>query len=166
MIQRNLSFLPILISIVILFFGYSSVKAADSGGAYIKVDHLPGLVEKLKEKLDSFLKFSTQERLKNNEYIVKKRLGELVYVIGTGQGDLIEETSSRYNTYLGKLNNIALKADNKNDKEEALKLYSDQAKILDNLHSKFEYPSGFWILLQENIDSVKIFSDKLKQSEK
>lgn len=128
----------------------------------VEVDHVANVLEKFREKVTLFFKFSKEDKYSYQKFLLEKRLAELKYVIDTKQGNLIEETSSRYSTYLGNFTDFVIKNKLTSKKEEILKMYEEHQKILDTLQINFEFESGFWLLLQHDINTVKIFSEQIK----
>lgn len=128
----------------------------------VQVDHVANIFEKLKEKITFFFKFSKKDKFNYQKFILEKRLAELKYVVDSKEWQPIEETSSRYATYLGKFNEFVLKSNLGNKKEEILKVYDRHGKILEELQRNFKFESGWWLLLQHDINSTKIFSEQIK----
>lgn len=153
--QIALFFFPVLF---ISTFGASVVYAQTQ--PKVSADHVANVFEKLKEKVTMFFKFSQEEKFEYLAYLSEKRLGELKYVIDSKQGNLIEETSSRYSTYLGNLTEYAISHKMTNKKEELKNLYDQHQKILEQLNT-FEYESGFWLLLMHNLNITKIYATQV-----
>lgn len=130
--------------------------------ANIKVESAANVIDRLKERIILFLKFSQKDKVKFYNDLIEKRLAELEYIVESGQGDRIEETSSRYSTYLGKYSEFIMSNNIKDKKEELLKMYERHLKVLDRLERNFEFGTGLWRLIEYDIDTVKIFSQKIK----
>lgn len=149
-----------LINSVIINAQEISSQASESA---IKIDRISNIRDRLFEKISFFFKFSKEQKIDYLIYLQEKRLADLKYAIDNDQGDLIEELSSRYSTYLGKMANFMSEKKLSYKKEEVLKMMERHKIIIETLHKNFEFESGFWILLQHDINTLKIFSDKIKQ---
>lgn len=134
-----------------------------SDSASIKVDHVANVLDRLKEKITLLFKFSNEEKVNYMQELTNKRLGELVYIMTTGEGDLIEELSSRYATYISRLSTFVEEKKIDNDKINLLKTYETHLNILNNIQQNFEFESGWWILLQHDINTVKMSQEKLNK---
>ena len=142
----------------------TNIILADSPQPKVEVDHVANVFEKLKERVTLFFKFSQDEKFDYQQYLAEKRLAELKYVIvDSKEGNLIEETSSRYSTFLGKFTEFAVENKMTGKKEEMLKIYGEHQKILEALNN-FEYESGFWMLMMHDINSTKIYSTQIKDN--
>ncbi len=128
----------------------------------VEVDHVANVIEKFREKVVLFFKFSKNTKVDYQQYLVEKRLAELKWVVDSKEWQPVEETSSRYSTYLGNFTDFVIKNKLTSKKEEILKMYEEHQKILDTLQRNFEFESGFWLLLQHDINTVKIFSERVK----
>lgn len=155
-----------LISLVLsllLFFSFNSALA-QSPKLEIEVNHVANVVEKFQEKVTLFLKFSKEEKYKFQKYLAEKRLSELKYVVESKQGNLVEETTSRYSTYLGNFSDFVIKKKLISNKEDILTMFETHTKILEKLQETYESESVFRMLLQHNINTIKIFSSKVKDN--
>lgn len=151
---------------MVLFFlifttGISSASDG-SPSAKIKVSSIAGSIEKVKEKITLFLKFKEQDKADYYQYLAEKRLAEEQYVIESNQIDLVEETASRYSTYVGILVNYIISNKLVDKKESTLKMLEEDEKVIDRLQNKFDYFSGWWIAIEHDKNTIKIFSQKLK----
>lgn len=158
----------LLIIFVMLFLGLQPIEAQvssnyQSSESALKVERISNIRDRLFEKISLFFKFSKENKLDYMIYLQEKRLADLKYAVDNDEGDLIEELSSRYSTYLGNMTNFISERKIKYKKEEILKMMENHSKIIENLQKNFEFESGLWILLQHDINTLKIFSDKLKQ---
>lgn len=118
--------------------------------------------DKLIERATLFFKFSDNDRFDYQKLLAEKRLSELKFVIDSGKGDLIEETSSRYSSYIGRLNNFVMSKRLVDKRQDLQIMQSNHLEILQELSDKFEFDSGFWLLLQHDINTIKIHRDQLK----
>lgn len=148
-----------------LSFVPSNLNAQDSkeeAKVEFQVDHVANVIEKLTEKINLFFKFPKEGKFNYQKYLLEKRLAELKYVVDSKEWQPVEETSSRYATYLGKFNEFVVKKGLGNKKEEILKIYARHSKVLEELQRNFKFESGWWLLLQHDINSTKIFTDQFR----
>ncbi len=158
--------LPLVICIIAMIFLFSfSTAQADSAtpSATIKVDHIAGILEKIGEKISMFFKFNKEDKVAYYQELLNKRLAEVNFVMETEQGDMIEETTTRYNAYLGNLSDYLIKNKVISKKESTLAIFEKDTKVFEKLHMQVPVDSGFWILIQHNINSIKIFKEKISQ---
>ena len=134
-----------------------------SESASLKVDHVANVLDRLKEKINLFFKFSDEAKANYMQELADKRLGELVYIMTTGEGDPIEELSSRYATHINRLTTLIIDKKLDKNKQSLLKMYGTHLNILNNIQQNFEFESGWWILLQHDINTVKMSQDKLNK---
>lgn len=131
---------------------------AESEELETKVTHIANVFEKLGEKVTLFFKFSKDSKFSYQKFLLEKRLAELKYVIESKEWQPVEETSSRYATYLSKFNNFVLENNlGSSKKDEIIKIYDRHSKILKELQQNFEYDGGWWLLLQHDINLIKQF---------
>lgn len=163
---KKLSFLFIL-SVFLLFpksLFAEEVIQESSPTSQIKVDHVANVMDRLKEKITLFFKFSITDKILYQQQLVEKRLAELKYVINDGQGDMIEEVSSRYAAYVGKFSEEVISKGTAADREKILTMYSSHSVMLETLRDHFPANSGFWLLLQHDINTIQIYTEKIKSS--
>lgn len=128
----------------------------------VKVDHLATRVEKLKEKITLFFKFNKSDKANYYQYLVEKRLGEMTYVIENNKIDLVEETASRYATYLGQLTDYVRKNNLSGEKSDLLEIFERHTKIISESQKKFKYDSGWWLAIQHDLNTIIILKDQIK----
>lgn len=164
-------FLFLITSIIFLGFQNLAFAEADSSTSSASpsaeyslpaINSVANLRDRIFERITLFFKFSTEDNYNYQKALADKRLAELKYVVDSGQGNLIEETSSRYSSYLGRLNNYVISKKLTDKKPELLAMYNSHNQILQGLSSKFETDSGFWLLIQHDINTTKILSDQIK----
>ena len=126
-----------LLVVFVFLLAPFSVSAVDS----VKVDHLATRVDKLKEKITLFFKFNKSDKANYYQYLVEKRLGEMTYVIENDKINSVEETASRYATYIGQLTDYVSKNRLSNKKDDLTKLYEAHTKQISELQKKFKYDS-------------------------
>lgn len=160
----------LILLIAILFFGLianSTIAEAqsESTSSYTfnkQVDHITNNFEKLKEKITLFFKFDKKQKSAYQRELVEKRLAELDYVIKNKQWDYIEDVTSRYSTYLGNYINFVEKNKITGDKEQILNLLNGHKNFIEKMQTRFEFNSGWWILIEHDINVVKMSIEKIK----
>lgn len=152
-----------IVALLILIFSTNIALAVDgSPSATIKVSSIAGSLEKVKEKITLFFKFKKEDKADYYQYLTEKRLAEEQFVIENNQIDLVEETASRYSTYVGTLANYITANKLVDKKESTLKMLEADEKVIGRLQNKFDYFSGWWIAIEHDKNTIKIFSQKLK----
>lgn len=162
----------ILCALILILNAYGAINVAlannidSSSDAVVATDvHIANVVDRIFEKISLFFKFSNRDKIDYQKDLTEKRLVELKYVVENvenGMGDRIEELSSRYSTYLGYLTEMVVKNKMVDKKQEFLDMYETHAKIIEQLITKVDVDSGFWLLLKHDINYVKIYSDQIK----
>lgn len=155
-------FVILLVFFLALPLFTKSIVAQDNS-LEMKVDHVAGKFEKLKEKVVLLTKFSKVSKAKYHQLLLEKRLAELSYVVESGQLDLVEPSASRYATYAGRLSDYIVGNNVSDEKDEVVALFDRHAKIIDSLQRNFEYESGWWFAIQHDVNSTKIFSDTVSK---
>lgn len=158
-------FLMLLLAFIVFpgFVGAQGVASESSAGS-VEVKSIANIFDRLQEKITLFFKFSSQDKARYQKDLIEKRMAELEFVINSGQGDLIEEVSSRYAAYVGKFSDYVVSKNVTDEKHQFLVMFDSHLKILEELRDHFPSNSGFWLLLQHDINTVKIFSEKIKAS--
>lgn len=154
----------VLILFIYIFFTDVSHVFAQSPQVTVKVNHVATVLEKFQEKVTLFFKFSKNDKYNFQKYLLEKRLAELKYVIDNNDWDPVEETSSRYATYLGNFTDFVLKNRLSDKKRDVLETYERHEQILEDLHKKINIDSGWWLLLQHDINLTKIYGEQIKNA--
>lgn len=160
----------IILLILIIFLGSltsATITAASSEPTTtVKVDQVAGLTGKLIEKATLLLKFNDQDKANYYRNLTEKRLAELELTIKRKDYQkkdfLIEQTSSRYASYVGVTADFIIKHKLSQPKELFLKDLVRHKQILAGLRDNFPANSGWWLLVAQDIDTTDIFSDQLK----
>lgn len=149
----------IIIFMLLIFLTPSSVFAQKTISAnYSKTDHIATMWDKIGEKAEGFTKFNKKNKFVFNKKVLDKRLSEIVYAVKEDP-DRVEETSSRYGTYL---NNFKNNWNEYYDKKVVSQMIKEHKTILDSLQKKEKYESGFWLLFQNNLNLLDQLSQKIK----
>lgn len=156
--------------LLILSFGLlqTNVLARDATNspAFVEVTHTAGFFEKVQEKITLFFKFSDNDKTDYYKYLTEKRLGELKLVVESesfvDKDFQLEQTTSRYSSYLGQTTDFVIGRRLLQKKEKLLSIYEEQRLVLESLRDHFPANSGWWLLLDQDATATKIYSDKLK----
>lgn len=124
-------------------------------------------VKRLWEKGQEKLQFSRQAKINFYESLLKTRLAELNYVVEKKLLSEVQSSSERFAYYAGILTGELVKKNERSsssnkDKEKVVKEFEQYGKFLEELRDKYEANSSFWMLIQHDINSLKILSDKLR----
>lgn len=125
-------------------------------------DSISYTLKRLKEKIVFRFKFSTDSKIKYYKKLLSIRFSELFLVIENKEAANIEKSSQRYETTAGLLTDEILKSALNAEKEVVMKMFSEHSKILENIKTKYEYDTAERRLVQNDINSLKIYFDKLK----
>lgn len=148
-----------LLSLVILA---PVIKAQTLPALTVKVDHVATTTDKLQERLLLMLKFSKQAKANYYQYLVEKRLAELTYVIENKNVNLVEELASRYSTYVGVLAQYVATNKITTKNKDLLAMFDKHAYLISELQKNFPFESGWWLAIQHDINSLKLFAAILK----
>lgn len=117
-------------------------------------------VKRLWEKGQEKLQFSRQAKINFYESLLRTRLAELNYVVEKKLLSEVQSSSERFAYYAGILTGELVKENE--DKEKAVKEFEQYGKFLEKLRDKYEANSSFWMLVQHDINTLRILSDQLK----
>lgn len=160
---KKVTFILICLVFVFVISNSNKIYAESSStvSANIKVDHLSSGLDRLGEKIGYFFKFSNQAKLDYQAWLLEKRLAEIQFAVEQNKVDNLEEVASRYSTYAGKLTDFAIANKMVSSKDKLLLLYQRQAQVVENLQRKYEFLNGWWIMLEHDINSLKIYGDQI-----
>lgn len=119
-------------------------------------------IKRLWEKGKERLMFSYDSKKSFYESLLKTRLAELKYVVDHKFLSEVQTSSERFAYQAGILAEELIKQNKTKDKENLIKEFEQYAKFLDNLRDKYEANTSFWMLIQHDINTLKILSDQLK----
>lgn len=117
--------------------------------------------KRVKEKGLMVLKLTTKAKYEYSKLLLHKRLSELVSLVDIKEPNLITGASQRFSYQAGILSDL----DNKlktSDKENIKNIFEDYKKILSELRDNYPANSAYWLLIQQNIDTLNILFDKMK----
>ena len=92
--------------------------------------------------------------------ILERRVNELAYTVIKDKRSSLEESSSRYSTYTGIINNELNNFDeeNKNNLSQKLKRH---LTIINYLKTKFSHETAEWRFMQQDYESAEVLLSKL-----
>lgn len=118
--------------------------------------------KRLWEKITEKFQFSIQSKINFHEFLLKKRFIELNYVIENKLLSEVQTSSERFAYEAGILTEELTRENRANGKEALIKEFEQYSKFLPNLRDKYPANSAYWMLVQHDINTLKILSDKLK----
>ena len=116
------------------------------------------LLEKGKEKF----MFSNEAKKSFYELLLKTRLAELNFVVEKKFLSEVQQSSERFAYQAGVLTDELIKQNKANDKEKITKEFEKYSKFLENLRDKYPANSAYWMLIQHDINTLSILSERLK----
>lgn len=119
-------------------------------------------LKRLWEKGSEKLQFSNDSKISFIQSQLKTRLAELNYVVEKKLLSEVQTSSQRFAYSAGILTKELIKQNNSNEKEKVTKEFEKYSKFLEQLRDKYAANTSFWMLIQHDINSLKILSDQLK----
>ena len=119
------------------------------------------VVKRLTEKIQGIIISSQEKKVTFHDNLVRKRLSELNYLVENKKITPIEQASYRLSAQAGVFTDELLKLNKKEDNEKTLKWFSLYKTKLGQLRDNFPANSSNWLLLQQNIDTFQILSEKI-----
>lgn len=119
--------------------------------------------KRLWEKGRDIFNFTTGSKKSYTLTLLKIRLSELNYVVDNKLLSEVQSSSERFAYSAGIVADLIKKSSD----DEQKKLIEDFGKyenFLGNLRDKYPANSSFWMLIQHDINSLKILSEKLRQN--
>lgn len=152
-----------IIFVFLLLSFYQTIVSADntSPSAKITVDRVSNIIDRAKDKITLFLKFSAKDKISYQTDLLEKRLAEIQYVFNSRQGDLIEPVTTRYLAYLGRMKDLVLKNKQEVDISAMKANLENHYQVFRSLEGVYGLESPFWLLLQHDINVVQNFKDSL-----
>lgn len=158
----------LFLSLTILFSSPLSLIFAEEDGQVelVKTAVNPGsfyypykrLVEKIKERLV----FSQEQKMSLYTSLLKIRLSELNFVASNKVLSEIQKSSERFSFQAGVLAQEVINQNKINEKIELVKKFDKYTKFLASLRDQYPANSSFWMLIQHDINTLNILSERLK----
>lgn len=143
-------------------FAFAQANNASTSAFVTEVDRVANLRDRILERIILFFKFNPESSIEYQSQLVEKRLAEVKYVVDSGDWDPIEDVSSRYSSYLGRLTKFVLDHKMVSKKDDLIKMYSNHEAILEEILKNFESNSGFWLLIQHDINANKLYQQQIR----
>lgn len=117
--------------------------------------------KRVKEKGLMMIKVRSKSKFEYSELLLEKRLSELVSLVDVREPSLITGSSQRFSYQAGILAELNSKL--KSSQKDNIKVrFDDYKKILSELRDNYPANSAYWLLIQQNIDTINILFDKMK----
>lgn len=108
------------------------------------------------------LQFGKTQKIDFYKSQLKTRLAELNYVVEKKLLSEVQSSSERFAYTAGILTEELIKQNKAADKENLIKEFEKFSPFLDSLRDKYEANSSFWMLVQHDINTLRILSEQLK----
>lgn len=118
--------------------------------------------KRLFEKGQEKFIFSQESKKSFYESLLKMRLSELNYVTSKRVLSEIQGSSERFAYQAGILTQELVKQNKITEKENLIKEFERYANFLPSLRDKYPANSSFWMLVQHDINTLSILSERLK----
>lgn len=117
--------------------------------------------KRVKEKVLMTIKITSKSKYKYSVILLEKRLSELVSLVDVKDPNLVTGSSQRFSYQAGILADLNSKL-KVSEKENIKTMFDNYKKILSELRDNYSANSAYWLLIQQNIDTLNILSDKMK----
>jgi len=117
--------------------------------------------KRVKEKALMLIKLTTRSKYKYSKLLLEKRLSELVSLVDSKDPSLITGASQRFSYQAGILSDLNNKLKT-TDKENVKNIFENYKVVLSELRDNYPANSAYWLLIQQNIDTLNILFDKMK----
>lgn len=109
-------------------------------------------------------KLQLSRELKINFYYsqLKIRLSELNYVVENKLLGEVQQSSERFAYSAGILTDELIKQKKSDEKEKVILAFEAYGKFLEKLRDVYPANTSFWMLIQHDINTLKILSERLK----
>lgn len=116
--------------------------------------------KRLWEKGMEKLQFSQQSRLNYLDSLLETKLSELNYVVENKLLSEVQGSSERFAYYAGILTEELIKGNK--DTVKVVKEFEQFSKFLEKLRDNYPANTSFWMLVQHDINTLTILSERLK----
>lgn len=118
--------------------------------------------KRLWEKGIEKLQFSRELKVNFYQSQFKIKLSELNYVVENKLLGEVQQSSERFAYSAGILTDELVKQNKSGEKEKVIKAFEEYGKFLEKLRDVYPANTSFWMLIQHDINSLKILSERLK----
>lgn len=119
-------------------------------------------VKRILEKGLERIQFDSKQRVAFYKSQLKARLSELNYVVEKKLLSEVQASSERFAYQAGILTEELIRQNKTAEKENLIKEFEQFSPFLDKLRDVYPANSSFWMLIQHDINSLKILSGRLK----
>jgi hypothetical protein len=161
LIRKN--FLFLYICLILLFnpsFIVASGESINIQKEKINPDSAYYPLKRVLEKGIGAIQLTPQSKINFYDSLLKVRLSELNYVVENKILSYIQTSSERFQYQAGTLTN-EINKQNK-DKQKIINEYQEMKKNLEPLRDKFPANSSYWLLIQNDINTLSILISNLK----
>ncbi len=162
--KRIYQIFALLIFFLTCSFGIANAKSAQDYGLAPEtvLPNSPSYVYKrTKEKLGMVLHLKTTAKFEYSKKLLEKRLSELVTFVDNKDTSVLVSASQRFSYQAGVTTNFASKL-KENPKQDISILFEKYSKILAEQRDNYPANSASWLLIQQNIDTLKILIGEMK----
>jgi len=114
------------------------------------------------EKTVYYFTFSNKSKASFNQELLKERLAELKYVADKRLLSGIETAAKRFSSQAGVSAEAVKNLKDNNKISATVEEFNSYTKILNGLRDLYAANSGYWLAIQQDIDTLKILSDEIK----
>lgn len=114
------------------------------------------------EKIIYTFTFSPKDKVNYDLSLLEKRLSELNYVVKNKVLDEFERSSNRFSYQAGTAVNDLAAANDSSLKDKMKDIFNRYPSYLEKLRDQNQANSSYWLLIQQDIDTLKILSEHLK----
>ena len=162
---RGISFGFLLIFLLIICQPMS--VSAENNGVTVKNEFInPGSFyfsfKRLWEKGIERIQFSTQTKINFYFSQFQVRLAELNYVVENKFLSEVQQSSERLAYHAGMLTDQLVEQNNTEEKQKYIKEFEKYTSFLEGLRDVYPANTSFWMLVQHDINTLNILSEKLK----
>lgn len=118
--------------------------------------------KRLWEKGIEKLQFSKESRINFHQSQLKIRLSELNYVVENNLLGEVQQSSERFAYSAGILTDQLVEQNKSGEKEKVILAFEADGKFLEKLRDVYPANTSFWMLIQHDINTLKILSERLK----
>lgn len=119
-------------------------------------------IKRLSENILLRFNFSSDSKFKFYENLTRVRLAELKHVAERKLLGQIETSSQRFAYQVGILTDYIVRNKLNKEKDKILQSFEQYKPVLAKLRDLYPANSSYWLLLQQDIDTLNINADKLK----
>lgn len=157
-------YLVLFLSLTLFFFLSSIPVSGKEGDITLKEEFInPGSVyypiKRIWEKFLLIVSFPAKNKTNYEISLLETRLSELNNVVKNKELSELQQSSQRFSYHAGILVDHIIS--NNQDKQIIESKFKSYIELLDQLRDKYPANSSFWLLIQQDIDSLNILMNKL-----